>query len=444
MLAAPIQSNSSSSSRSRWWYSSSTSTYSSSSSARQQQAAPPNYKNHNTATAASSSASQQLRNLVKPFLLKCHPDVVQDQSDEARAINLIAIQNLNMYLDQVSATLKKNTRGGGRPLSGNVPATVTIDFCLLQHGPLGKKKTTTFYSRRQVELRVPPPPFLSASSSADAASEGRMQQSSLLLIKNRATRELIKLLRVAGLSVPVGYDDDSYGRDNDSWDYNDKNSANPFHARTKHRTSTTGSAPSPESIYRENRDRFTAQINWKRLDQAYNAAVADMQADILTSGLVRNHTTRRRRLIAQILSRAECPNLALPDQLVVLRRLSLLLEQHFDALELEDLGACWEQLKLVVYDPEATFNEDDDVQQAASETSSSSSSSSAAPPRRKQQQPQRGFVFALGPDHTVTIRIPLDFTDDQFVRELNRNLWDFVDVLEDEDPDKAIFPATVR
>jgi hypothetical protein len=168
-----------------------------------------------------------------------------------------------------------------------------------------------------------------------------------------------------------------------------------------------GTAPHPSSArakYRANRERFTSAINWKEYEKVYRAAVADMQADRMTSGLVRNHAGRRRRLIAKILSHAECDDTVdLTEQLVAFRRLSLLLDEHFDELQLEDLGAHWESCRL--------------------ELSS-----------------DRDFAFSLHPDNTVTIRIPVDFTDEQLIRELDRNLWDFVDIVED-DSFSGIFPG---
>jgi hypothetical protein len=121
-----------------------------------------------------------------------------------------------------------------------------------------------------------------------------------------------------------------------------------------------------------------------------------MRADQATSGLVRNHAGRRRRLIAGILSRTDCsdPDMEMAEQLIAMRRLSLLLDEHFDTLQLEDLGAYWENCRLEL-------------------------------------SPERGFQFALGQDNSLKIRIPIDFTDEQLIRELDRNLWDFVDVVED-------------
>jgi hypothetical protein len=221
------------------------------------------------------------------------------------------------------------------------------------------------------------------------------------LMRRVATRELIKLLQVADLPIPPdmhddGHDDDILNAQDDGTELAD------ILSRPHHPHMSTS-----ERQYRENRERFVSRINWTAYRNAYRDALADMRADHMTSGLVRNHAGRRRRLIAGILSRTGCDNdpgrIDPVDQLIAIRRLSLLLDEHFDRLQLEDMGAYWEKCRLVL-------------------------------------SLERGFVFALRPDDMVTIRIPIDFTGEQFIRELDCNIWDFLDVVEDSTLD-GVFPS---
>jgi hypothetical protein len=331
-----------------------------------------------------ATPQQSLKHLIKPFLLRCHPDV--QQNEDARKLNLVAIQNLNSYVDLVSEALKSGK--SPRPMGEN--NVVLIDFIINVEGPSGlrKKSPVSFPSRRQVELSMP---TLFRETTGQTAPE--------TVFYRRAARELVKLLRVAALPVPSGQAQD--GADVLFEDEADGESqSRPHH----HRFDTAPHPSSPGAKYRANRERFTSAINWKEYEKVYRAAIADMEADRMTSGLVRNHAGRRRRLIAQILSQVECDvTIDLTEQLVAFRRLSLLLDEHFDKLQLEDLGAYWESCRLEI-------------------------------------SSDRDFAFTLHPDNTVTIRIPIEFTDEQLIREFDRNLWDFVDIVED-DSFSGIFPG---
>lgn len=297
----------------------------------------------------------------------------------------MAIQNLNSYVDLVLEAMKS----GKPPRRLGDNNVVLIDFIINVEGPSGhrkKKSPDVFPSRRKVELTVP---AMVQKSTGLAAPD--------TVFHHKAARELVKLLRVAALPIPsLQGSSDLRIEDMDDDDL----LARPHH----HRFDTVPHPSSPRAVYRANRERFTSAINWKEYQKAYRAAIADMQADRATSGLVRNHAGRRRRLIAHILSQAECDDdIDVTEQLVAFRRLSLLLDEHFDELQLEDLGAYWESCRLEL-------------------------------------SADRDFAFTLHPDNSVTIRIPVDFTDEQLIREFDRNLWDFVDVVED-DSFSGIFPG---
>jgi len=101
------------------------------------------------------------------------------------------------------------------------------------------------------------------------------------------------------------------------------------------------------------------------------------------------------------------------EQLIAFRRMSILLEANFDDLHLEKFGSFWEKMILILT-PARQYNV-----------------SGSALHKRRQRQGDNGFSFTLHPDYSVTVHVPIDFLDEEFIRELDRNLWDFYDVVGD-------------
>lgn len=103
------------------------------------------------------------------------------------------------------------------------------------------------------------------------------------------------------------------------------------------------------------------------------------------------------------------------EQVVAMRRLSLLLDEHFETLHLERFGRLWEKCNFVLA-PARLYN----------------TSASALHKRRlRMGGDQTGYSFTLHPDFSVTIHIPLDFRDDELIQELDRNLWDIYELIDD-------------
>jgi hypothetical protein len=42
---------------------------------------------------------------------------------------------------------------------------------------------------------------------------------------------------------------------------------------------------------------------------------------------------------------------------------------------------------------------------------------------------ETGYQFSYATNGVVTIHIPIDFTDEELVTELDRNLWDFYNIV---------------
>jgi hypothetical protein len=377
-----------------------------------------------TRSSAKGGESLSLLNLVKPFLLKCHPDV--HQAAPAKQINLQAIQNLNSYIDTVEAVLSGKL---GRAPSESL---VEIDFIIAASPRTASKKAQTTMSRRKVELVLPPWSWSQPSQQYPSAS--------LQKVKHHAMREISKLLRVAGLPTPVlesdsssRYNDgDGFNNNKDQHDllhsflniqpdyYDDDNvppmSRNP-HLRPHfdHNHNQYHRHRRPLSRYEQNRSKFVSQVNWQKYNQLYKDAVADMQADLATQGSISSHLPRRRRFIASILANIRLQEeLSMMEQLIVFRRLSLLLEQHFDDLHMEDFGNYWESCRFII-GPSRQYNV----------------SASALYKRRQRKGGDNGYSFTLHPDDSVTVVIPVDFRDEELLEELDRNVWDFYNVLGD-------------
>lgn len=364
-----------------------------------------------------------LRSMVKPFLLKFHPDV--QRSDSARKINLIAIQNLNSYLD----TLQTISSGKVTRYPDN--RIVEIDFVLqLEEDsnnnkiPLGirkKKKLAAasgvHSSRRKVELLLPP-----ARLCDEAALTNNKNARSRQLLDHHAMQEIVKLLKVAGLAIPAAVQDSNDNSDQaaalqDAWEqdlgvgeYNESPETEDMsrpHFNYKSRPQTTH--------YERSRQRFTANINWKRYDELYREAVVDMNADIATHGFIGDNRNARRNMIANIVAnvRVQDTSIDVLEQLTAARRLSLLLDDKFDDLHMEDYGNMWENMVLVLT-PSRDYNV-----------------SSSARHRRRLRSQHSDFVFTLHPDYSVTIHVPIDFRDDELIQELDRNMWDFYNLVGD-------------
>ena len=217
------------------------------------------------------------------------------------------------------------------------------------------------------------------------------------------------------------------------------------------------------------RKKFWNSINWKRFDQLYEDALQDAYADIMTKNMVRDNPKARQKLLAKILSKVQFKHgnisksnkdgdndddddnddnddnddkdnsgsshnsmggnnmidgdgnsTVLPlERLVAYRRLLRIFDEHFDELQLEDLGRFWEELVTAIVVTNARpYN-----------------TSTSALRKRRRRQLETGYAFTVHHDDTVTIQVPIDFTDDELVQELRRNVRDFVSWTQQDDQD---------
>ena len=87
------------------------------------------------------------------------------------------------------------------------------------------------------------------------------------------------------------------------------------------------------------------RIDWKRYHELYKNTLRDVEADRTTVGLIRDDPKQRMAYLAEILSRLRVEEdedgegkVDPISQLIAVRRLSLLLDEYFDDLKLEDCG----------------------------------------------------------------------------------------------------------
>lgn len=279
---------------------------------------------------------------------------------------------------------------------------------------------TTATSRRKVELALPPLDLCRRLTSLNAGPESSELREK---VQRHAAIQLVRLLKIASLDVPKDLDvEQDYGGEGEHMDSFWSSELGLDQQGRPHRGRFDFEENEQQRAYNQNRERFTRSINWKKYDELYKKAVVDMKADFATEGLIKNHAGRRRTMIANILAKLRLKEETDPiQQLVAIRRLSLLLDDHFETLSMEEFGRLWESCNFVLT-PERLYN-----------------ISSSALHKRRLQQADTGFSFTLHPDFSVTIEIPIDFRDDELIQELERNIWDIYDLLEGDDGFESIF-----
>ncbi|KAG7366248.1 hypothetical protein IV203_028918 [Nitzschia inconspicua] len=350
-------------------------------------------------TSSSSSPSMKntvnLKRWIQPFVLKCHPDMAEQQGlpKTGQKVNLKAVQSLNSYIDGVQQYLKTNkypfssdsvveiefvmafTRGNS---SAAVPSTTSSATNSTSATISSGQPITT--SRRKVELSVPPPSFTAQQTI------------------RHVRQQIVKLLKIASLTVPnslaAAIEDDKY----DATVPQD----HLLHDQQRQR---------PLTPWEASRQRFWQRVEWKKFDAAYQAALQDAQAHLLTRNKIRNTPVLRQRLLAKILSNISFSEHVIPlERLVAYRRLLRLLDENFDALHLEDFGTFWEDQMTLVVTEARPYN-----------------TSSSAMRKRRQRHLETGYSFTIHHNNLVTVSIPIDFTDSELMQELARNIIDFVE-----------------
>ncbi|CAB9529412.1 expressed unknown protein [Seminavis robusta] len=380
-----------------------------------------------TGNKFAPSFTSAMRSMVKPFFMKVHPDT--QTSPTAKQVNLVAIQNLNAFLDSVQAKLKPGAR-----LQRNETTIFHVDFCVMMEERVRGKKEEIL-CRRTVELSLPRKQVLEAIVMAPTTTTTRNNNKDKArhAFQGHVESQLIKLLHVAGLTAP------------NSKPYQEQTTLEEDIQHAWSKAVQEGEDPSShishakirfarQQKYERNRDEFVSKIDWNRYEEIYKETVRDVHADMATDGLIRDDPQRRMAHIAEILSKVRVAEEEEKEQqptndddkvegvdpimqLVAIRRLSLLLDEHFDDLQLENLGRMWESTVITLM-PARSFN----------------TAATALYKRRKRQtkgdvMANDGFAIALHHDNSVTIHIPVDFRDEELLSHLRRHVKDYASLM---------------
>jgi len=385
-----------------------------------------------------------LKQLVRPFLMKFHPDRQGIDSAKnttiAREVNLDALQTLNGMIDTIDQIYTRaaepskfmNTRG-----RLEVQKKYIIEFLVPTEGKGGvrKQKDVPVASRRSVELTFSERD-VSAVQMVDAAN-GRYSVPAAISLRVKAMNEIVKLLRVAGLQVPTNLHALIEEASNelsmhermlleDELDLGGNKGKN-FGRSFKYSTR-------PKTPYEESRERYMNSVDWKKYNVMYDEALEDMKRDAATDGLISMNEERKQRLVAEVISRIRIfdvsvdmdgdgdgasvaggdeDSLDVLQQLIGIRRMSLLLNDHFEELEMEEMGRLWETM-VIVLTPERKAN------QQPGKTGLPYSRL-----KRLRKGRESGFKFSFHSDDRLTVYVPIDFLDDEFIGEMKTHLGDF-------------------
>ena len=386
--------------------------------------------------------------------MKFHPDRQGISSDAnnntiiAREVNLHALQTLNGMIDtieQIHARAFQPSKASARGQKGRIELknTYTIEFLVssenpstgASHAAVKKRREVPSSSRRSVELAFSDREIHSVQT---VDQNGRYSVKAAEALKWKAMSELGKLLRVAGL--PISNDlraqmdrarsnsgslleeELSFGLGNQGQEQGGGIHGRNFQYGT----------PRPKTAFEESRERFMKSVDWKKFNKMYDEALEDMERDLATEGLISMNEERKQRLVAEVISKirifdesdviretGDDSNVDKEDaidpvsQLIAIRRLSLLLNDNFDALEMEEMGRLWESMVIVLKNRN---NPHDDQGKTGLPFSRL---------KRLKKGKESGFKFAFHSDDRVTVYVPIDFLDDEFLGEMKVHLADF-------------------
>ena len=212
------------------------------------------------------------------------------------------------------------------------------------------------------------------------------------LLKRHAKYEIIKLLKVAGVTIKPEYERELNDMGNHIGDhkfgsFDGLNFAEQYPGTADWKRKQSG-----------------FKINWEEEERSYKKAIEKMHRDIGTLGMTTDH--QKRQQVAGIISRTRfLGEIDLVDQLATLRRLSLLLEDNFDQLGFEDIGVVCSQMMIIIKD----YNK----LRANQQTNEVG---------KLKGKGESGYVFSWDSDGVVTITIPLNFKEWQLLKEFDRNL----------------------
>ena len=345
----------------------------------------------------------------------------------------------------------------------------------------GKKKKRggggdgqTSYTRRSIIITYP------ASLRDDVQivdGSGRYSLAAASALRRRTATEIVRLLKVAGASVPedvlgglldggsgdIGNNADGstpYGHEDYLVDELDLRGmgVDTFLKRGRFRDASDAAAKGvarPRTQYEKSRQEFVKSVDWAALRRRSEEALRDAEADVATSRIMKRDERRKEQMVSNILARVTLdPNPAsgtidnangdaaqtesIKDkrtdeekgldplqQLIALRRLSLLLTDNYNELQLNDMGKLWDNTHIVLT-PSRDSGDDSPTRDEDENTIVQSSAAYGIPRRRNPliSGKESGFKFTYGSDGGITVYVPVDFTDEELTLQLTSNVWD--------------------
>lgn len=406
-----------------------------------------------TSETATPPPELTLKRLIRPFFLAYHPDRLASSSSLTREVNLDAIQTLNGMIDTIetlydrAADPKYSAANKGRiELKPEYVIEFLVESSSAGRAGVKKKKDVSTSTRRSVELTFGEWERRSVQT-VDANGSYSIRAAHTLKVK--AMTEIKKLLRIAGLSIPSEIDAQLEEMSNDFDDEELTDTERYFHSelgldpRQQSRRRSR-----PKTPFEESRDRFMKKMDWKKHREMCEQALEDAKRDIATQGLVGKSKERRQRMVSDILSKVrvydrslDIPNseaeqkpvdehddgLDFLQQLIAIRRMSLIFDDNFEELEMEDMGRMWENSVIILTPVRRGID--------------SKTGLPFSRIKRIKQGRESGFKFSYNADESVTIYVPIDFKDDELVNELKRHLRDFYSMSMAKDGVEDFFPS---
>ena len=407
-------------------------------------------------TTLSPPPKLTLKRLLRPFFLAYHPDRLASSSTLTREVNLDAIQTLNEMIDTVDALYDRaadpkysGVNKGRVELKPKYVVEFLVENASSERAGVKRKKQGTTSTRRSIELTFGE---WERRSVQTVDANGSYSINAAHVLKLKAMTEIRKLLRIAGLGIPSEIDA-QLEKMNEDFEEEDELSDEEriFHSELGldiHQQSRQRRKGRPKTPFEESRDRFTKKMDWEKHRKMCEEALEDAKRDIATQGLLDKSKERRQRMVSDILSKVRVYDRsvdatdgdAVPDpldehddgldvlqQLIAIRRMSLIFNDNFEELEFEDMGRMWEN-SVIVLTPVRRGTD-------------SKTGLPFSRIKRVKQGRESGFKFSYNADENVTIHIPIDFEDDELLNELKRHLRDFFSMCMEKDGTHDFFPS---
>lgn len=324
-------------------------------------------------------------------------------SRQAKAVNLKAVQTLNGLIDTCDELITRCTATGVGQLP-ELKARYEVEFMLPSTAAptrtnelrvKSKNKKREGLSLRSVVIEFPPrlreevrQMALTKSSPDDEAAF----QTGISL-KKHVEKELGRLLIVAGLEYEGTPDEEEENADKftpggqerkheGEWTLSDHflhelgiepmEDIAPKSPAFYGRSGPKETPPPGYAHLKDERQKFVNSIRWDKFREMYDDAYEDAKADCATTKMdlynpnTKEGRTRREQFISEICSRVEIwmggdengdENSEIPEgldvvaQLVAIRRLSTVLLDNFEYLNMEKMGRMWENLVIVFTPP---------------------------------------------------------------------------------------------